>query len=213
MIIRFIVCLSMLLMSTGAHARPVSYPGGVTLITENSGDRYAGLVHYSPTARYALGYRAEYWREDDFYLHSLQVNNLLQRWNTKNSQANLYLKSGLGLATTDRGAFDSERDLAGFTGLAADWETRRYYVSYANRYTEAGDIADNFRQTARLGVAPYIAEYGDLHTWLMLEVRHAPESEDKVTVTPLVRIFKGTHLVEGGISDQGDVLFNWTIRY
>ena len=68
-------------------------------------------------------------------------------------------------------------------------------------------------QSARVGVAPYIGEFNDLHTWLMVEVGHYPEAENKVTVTPMVRFFKNTHLIEAGISNQGDLLFNWMIQF
>ena len=68
-------------------------------------------------------------------------------------------------------------------------------------------------QSARVGIAPYIGDYGDLHTWLMLQVDHVPESDEQITVTPLVRLFKDVHLLEAGMSNQGDVLFNYILRF
>lgn len=208
----FAAC-ALILGSTVSNARPVSYPGAWTTMLMNNGDRYSVHQHYSPTARYSIGYRGEYWRGEDWQLHAVQLNNLLKRWNNPDSQANLYLKSGVGAAYSDDGDFDSKWQPAAYTGLAADWEDRRYFVSYENRYTEAGDIADFYQQAARVGWAPYVGDYGDLHTWLMLEVEHTPEASDHFTVTPLVRLFKGAHLVETGVSDNGDVLFNWIIRF
>lgn len=194
--------------ATTAQARPVSYPGGTTAMFMNDGDVNSMHLHYSPTARYSLGYKGEYWRKGEYSIHALQMNNLLKRWNNPDSQANLYLKSGIGVAVDD-----NETQEAAFTGIAADWEDRRYFVSYENRYTHAGDIDDFYTQTARIGIAPYIGEYGDVHTWAMLQVDHKPEGDDPVTVTPLVRVFKDTHLLEAGISNQGDVLFNWVMRF
>lgn len=191
-----------------AQARPVSYPGGTTLMLQNNGDVNSLHLHYSPTAHYSLGYRGEYWREGDYSIHALQMNNLLKRWNNPDSQANLYLKSGVGVAVDG-----DDTQEAAFTGVAADWEDRRFFVSYENRYTHAGDIDDFYMQSARVGVAPYIGEYGDVHTWLMLQVEHEPEAKDQITVTPLVRFFKDTHLIEAGLSNQGDVLFNWVMRF
>jgi len=195
------------------QARPVSYPGGWTTMLMNNGDMNSFHLHYSPTAKYSVGIRSAYHREDDFWHSTLQVNNLLKRWNNPDSQANLYLKSGIGVAYSDAEEFDGEIDPAVFTGIAADWEDRRYFVSYENRYMEAGDIHDGFHQSARIGIAPYIGDYGDLHTWLMLEVEHEPEADEKFTITPLIRFFKGVHLMEAGMSNQGDVLFNYVIRY
>lgn len=201
------------LFMPSVHARPVSYPGGWTLMLMNDGDKNTAHLHYSPTAKTSLGYKFEYWRDREFTLNAVQMNNLLKRWNEKDSQANLYLKSGVGAAYSDRGDFDGETGAAGFTGIAADWENRRFFTSYENRYTEAGRIANFYTQSARVGVAPYIGDYGDLHTWLMVQVEHSPESKDNFTVTPLVRFFKDVHLLEAGMSNRGEILFNYVFRY
>lgn len=196
-----------------AYSRPVSYPGGWTSIITNNGDAHSAFIHYSPTAKYAVGLRTEYRRANEYTLTSVQLNNLLKRWNNKDSQANFYLKSGAGLAVSNGGELGNQTEPAVFTGLALDWETRRYFVSYENRYIEASDLDDFFVQSARVGIAPYIADFGGLHTWLMLDVEHEPEDENTFTVTPIMRLFKGVNLVEAGISSDNDVVFNWTIRF
>ena len=193
-----------------AYARPVSYPGGWTLMLRNDAQRHWAHLHYSPTVTTSIGYKFEDWRDREFDLHALQINNLLKRWNQPDSQANVYWKSGFGLADQDAG---NGSDLAGFSGFAADWENRRYFIGYENRYTGGRSVGGFFTQSARLGWAPYAGDYGDLHTWLMLDTRHTPDADDKVIVTPLVRLFKDIHLVEMGVSHRGDVLFNYVFRY
>lgn len=207
------IIIGMITFIPTTHARPVSYPGGITGMVLNNGDVNSVHIHYSPTKDYSVGYKGEYWRQGDYAINAIQVNRLLKRVNKKDSQANIYLKSGVGLATSFSGEHDGETDPAAFVGLATDWEDRRFFTSYQNRYTEAGNIDDFYMQSARVGVTPYIGDYGDLHTWLMLDVEHKPEAKEKITVTPLVRLFKGVHLMEAGISNQGKVLFNWVIRY
>lgn len=192
------------------HARPVSYPDGWTLMLRNNGDMRSAHAHYSPTAKTSVGYKFEDWRKRDFSLHALQVNRLVKRWNEKYSQANFYLKSAIGIA--DRSDAENSH-LAGFVGIAADWETRRHFISYESRYTEAGDIDDFYHQSMRLGWAPYQGDYGDLHTWLMVDVRHMPEAEERYAITPLIRLFKGIQLIEIGMSNHGDVTFNYVFRY
>ncbi len=196
-----------------AEARAVSYPGGWTLMLMNDADKNSAHLHYSPTAKTSLGYKIEDWRDRNFTLNAVQMNNLLKRWNQKQSQANIYLKSGLGVAFSDEGRFDGEKEVAGFTGLAADWENRRLFVAYENRYTEAGDIDSFYQQSARFGVAPYVGDYGDLHTWLLVQVDHMPEADNNITVTPLIRLFKDVHLVEAGMNNHGKLLFNYVLRY
>lgn len=193
-----------------AQARPVSYPGGITVMTQHNDETTSSHVHYSPTAKYSIGHRFEINREENFQLQAAQVNYLVNRWNEPTSQANLYFKTGLGAAYNDNGPGS---DLAAFVGVAADWETRKYFVSYENRYLEAGDIASSFEQHARVGIAPYVAEYGSIHTWLMLEAHYSEEAEDAFTLTPLVRFFKGPALLELGVSTSGAALFNFIYRY
>ena len=211
-----ILLLALIFMSVITQTvwgRPVSYPGGYTAILTNDGSQHSALFHYSPSASYSIGLRSEYRREGEYTLSSIQLNNLLKRWNQKDSQANLYLKSGLGYADRNSSRLEDDSSLAGFTGLAADWESRRYFTSYENRYIEAGSVDDSFMQSIRMGIAPYLAGYGELHTWLMIKVDHEPENDDTFTVTPLVRFFKSVYLLEAGISNHNDVLFNMTIRF
>ncbi len=199
--------------ASSAMARPVSYPDGWTFMQMNDAMSNAVHVHYSPTAKYSIGYKGEYFRDDEWQFHGLQLNNLLKRWNQPESQANFYVKSGLGLAYSDQNGFDYETEAAGFVGIATDWENRRFFTSYENRAIYAGDINKEFSQKARVGVAPYIGDYGDVHTWLMLQVDHIPTAEDELTVTPLVRFFKGPSLLESGVNNKGNVLFNFVYRF
>lgn len=207
------LCLMALMVANTAEARPVSYPGGVTVMQMNDMDSSSLHLHYSPTAKYSIGYKGEYFKGEDWQFHGAQLNYLVKRWNKPSEQANLYLKGGLGLAYSNYQSFDGETNAAGTIGIAADWETRRWFTSYENRYVNAGNIDEFFNQKARVGVAPYIGDYGDIHTWLMLQVDHNPSQDDEVTFTPLVRLFKGEYLAEAGVSDKGDVLFNWVVRF
>lgn len=209
-----LICFALAcLTALPALARPVSYPGGWTTMQTNDSTMHALHVHYSPSPKHSIGYKAEYWRAEDWQFHGLQLNYLINRSNAPHSQGNLYLKSGAGLAYSDFRSFDHKIAPAAFTGIAGDWETRRVFTSYEARVTAADNIDHFFMQKARVGVAPYIGDYGDLHTWLMLEADHNPTREDELIVTPLVRLFKGDYLIEAGISHRGDVLFNNIIRF
>ena len=204
----------LMLVSSSAFARPVSYPDGWTVMQKNNPDVNSLHVHYSPTAKYSVGYKAEYWREEEWQGHYVKLNYLGKRWNMPKSQANFYVKSGLGVAYSDFDQFDSQTEPAAFTGIALDWEDRRYFTAYENRVTYAGDIAEEFRQSAKVGIAPYIGDYGDLHTWLMFHVEHTPKEEgDEITYMPMVRFFKDVYLVELGITDDGEGMANFIVRF
>lgn len=97
--------------------------------------------------------------------------------------------------------------------FAADWETRRWFTEYRVRAT---DFADNksVHHSARLGVAPYIGDYGDLHTWLMVDVQNHPDGDTPITTTPLIRFFKGVQMVELGYTvEENEWLANWIVRF
>lgn len=158
----FILICALFMMSLPAQARPVSYPGGWTVMLKNDVDINSAHVHYSPDAKNSIGPRHEYLRDKKANVDTLQWNRLLKRWNGAGYQANAYLKSGAGVAYDD-----GEYEPAFFTGFAADWETRRWFTMYENRFFHADDIEKFAKHKARIGVAPYIGDYGDLHLSLI----------------------------------------------
>ena len=170
-------------------------------------------LHYTPSIKYSLGYRGEYWRNKEWQFHGAQFNFLLKRLNKPKSQANFYFKTGAGAAFSDYKNFDGRVEPLFFSGISADWEDRRYFISYENRINYSNKIVKSFLQKSRIGITPYIGEYGDLHTWFMLEVEHMPSSINSIIYTPMVRMFKGDYLAEAGISNYGDLMFNFIKRF
>ena len=169
-------------------------------------------AHYSPTVNYSLGPAYENFHGVERKNLNLQLNNLLYRRNTKLSQANLYLLSQAGIAFNDD---TTDPNLT--STLSGDWETRRFFTSYMlqGRYADSFD-SGSLHQVARVGIAPYIADYGSLHTWLMLQAEHHPHEEDseyEFVITPLLRFFKGDYLAEFGINSESDAILNFVIRF
>ena len=125
----------------------------------------------------------------------------------------MYLTGGLGTAT-DRSAAGLGSDTASFVGVMTDWETRTLFVSYEARFLEQGKLGNHSMHAARVGWAPYTGDTGELHTWLMLEVDHRKHFDNKTTVTPLLRFFKGPALFEAGynVTDSAPML-NFTYRF
>ena len=212
MYIKLIIIL-MLICSNTAFARPVSYSDAWTWMTKNDAEINSTHIHYSPTFKYSLGYRAEYSKKEKYSIHSLHYNHLIKRLNKKHSQANFYTKSGVGILHTDFLNYESKKKYAGYLGISSDWETRRYFISYENRYFHSGKINNYFSHKIKGGVAPYLGDYGDLHTWLMFQIDHIPENSHAITYSPLIRFFYSTHLVEIGANNNNKFLFNWTIRF
>ena len=200
-------------LAVSANAKPIAYAGGWSVMQMN--DYYMNALHayYAPSHKLSLGYTGEYWRDQEFQLHAIGMNNLLKRWNNPDSQGNIFLASGVGVAISDFQEFENKTEPAAYGGILADWEDRRWFFSYENRLQYAGDIDKSYRQQGRIGIAPYIGDYGSLHTWLMLQVDHNPGHEHTFVTTPLVRLFKGTVMGEAGVSQYGDFLFNLNLTF
>jgi hypothetical protein len=186
-----------------ADARPISYPGGWSLMTMNDFSSNALHLFYSPSTSYSVGINHEYLQDANAHLDAVQGNYLLKRWNMPDSQGNIYLDGGLGVARKHR-----ESNPVTYAGLSADWENRRFFTAYGNRFLWADDTEKFAKHMVRVGAAPYIGDYGDIHTWLMLQADYDAGEDDSFSVTPLVRVFKGTALVEAGYNLDGGVLFN-----
>lgn len=208
-----LICIFLLGFPSVLQARPISYPGGWMVMQMNDSFSNSLHINYTPTPKYSIGYKGEYWRDGDWQFHGAELDYLVKRWNNPQSQANLYLQSAAGIAYSDAGSFNDKTEPAAFTGVSIDWEDRRFFTMYENMIMYAGDIDKFYSQKARVGIAPYIGDYGDLHTWLMLQVNHDPKHDDEFVFTPMVRLFKSEYLAEAGVSDNGDILLNFSIIF
>ena len=209
----FIILLSLIYYQSSisiSSARPISYGGGWTLMQKNNHNKNSIHLHYSPSYKYSVGYKSEYLREDNISLNSLQLNNLIKRWNLPAAQGNLYLKSNIGNAKKSK-----NNEIYSALGLAADFETRRYFISYQNNYYKSdGDVINIFQQNVQFGIAPYVANYNNIHSWIMIRIDHEPDSKyNKIIKTGLIRLFKGVNLLELGITSNKKLLFNLIKRF
>lgn len=193
-----------ILLATPALARPITYPGGSMAMLEYADEYWTSEVMYTPSARYSVGVRSEYDGEDDRQYQGLSANFLAYRHNAEDGQANVYVLTSAGVASNDRASLRGKTGAAGLVGLEADWENRRFLVLGQVKGFAAEGIDKTLTWRGRVGVAPYVGEFGDLHTWLMLQVDHEPESRHPVNVSGVVRFFKGPVLIEVGSSLKGD---------
>ena len=203
-----------LLFILPAQARPVSFVGGKTFILKHDAKETSGLFHYTINPKISIGLRSI--SRDDFRssINAIEVNHLVHRDNGEDHQANFYLRGGIGISSLDVGGIRNSIDPIVYVGIATDWEDRKFFVSYENQYESISNHGNEFKQSARIGFAPYVAEFGELHTWLMLELNHHPDDkEGNFTIRPLIRFFKDVHLLELGINDRKEIMVNWISRY
>lgn len=183
-------------------ARPITYPGGTNVMVGH--DPLMDMVHadYTINKNWAVGWADTNYRQDDYNTHGPQVTRGW-RWNYPDSQANVYVSGGAGPTFID----DKTR-LSGWGGASVDWEDRRFYTQAGTNFQTTANGPDSLWQSARVGVAPYIAEAGGLHSWLMLQVDHTPGEKKTWSATPMLRQFWGDYLWEAGVSTRGGVMLN-----
>ena len=200
--------------ATPLNARPISYPDSWTLMQQYNWERLNVHYHYTPNINNSVGFVFSDYEEVSQKLYAAQWNHLIYRENKKKSQANLYSKLQLGTLRLD----DKDEDFYHFDlHLSYDWETRKHFCALSIGTTYDGpEESFSQHQSARIGIAPYLAGYGQLHTWLMLQVEHHPDetlSDNRLLWTPMLRLFKGDLLVELGANSNQKLLINSIIRF
>ena len=197
-----------------AQARPVSYTDSWTVMLRNDVEQNSAHLHYTFDRRHSLGLRLRYDRDSDSVFTGAQLNRLVKRWNETDSQANIYGHAALGLVTDEAPSASARPDDVGFfLAASADWETRRYFTSASIDYWDQGRFGNEISYHSRLGIAPYIAGTGALHTWIMVEGHHRPQDDTPLSASALLRFFKGPSLLELGVDTQGEPLLNYIHRF
>ena len=207
---RLLLLVLLLSFAPTAQAHPVTYGGGWVFANTTHPERNDTRIHYSFNPKLAFGAvytRAEDKNERDSEFVIPRFNYLLKRWNNPGSQANIYLYGGLGA-----GWEQSESGFAAIAGAQADYETRRFYTQF-NTESIQGESDNDFQMHSyRIGVAPYLAEFDEVQTFLIGSVSHTPEMEDEWTAGPIIRIFYKDYLVELGAHSgkfMGTVMFHY----
>jgi hypothetical protein len=192
-----------------AQAKPLSYVGGTMVMQENDETGYTLSIDYTFDPHFALGVYSKYEiGGNEFYMAGPQLNTLIKRWNLPDGQGNIFSKTGAGMARQG-----SNNQPAAWAALLGDYETRRWFFSYEPRFMYAGDIEKSFWQRAHAGFAPYLANYDQLNTWLLIRVDHHPAKNDHFVVTPVLRFFYKTIWLEAGYSSNKHVMVNWTVQF
>jgi hypothetical protein len=191
-------------------AKPLSFVGGTMVMQENDETGHTLTIDYTFDPHFSLGLFSKYEinQSEEFWAAGPQLNTLLKRWNLPDGQGNIFASTGAGMARQG-----TTNEPAAWLTLLADYETRRWFFSYEPRVMYARGIEKSFWQRASVGVAPYLAEFDQLNTWVMLRVDHHPAKHDHLVVTPFVRFFYKTIWLEAGYSSNKHVMVNWTVQF
>lgn len=192
------------------EAHPVAYQGSIGVMSNYQGERTDFQVNYSAYRRLALGADVTHIQRNssDSYYGMGRVNMRLYRRNEMNSQGNVYAYIGTGVHDVD-----GLQKGAGTAGFQMDWESRQRYVLLAGQSLISSGQKPDQQISARIGAAPYLAEYDGLHSWLMLQAMYESYGIPQFSLTPFIRQFYKNVLWEFGVSLKGQMMFNTIIHF
>ena len=187
---------ALIILFSAISAHPVIFKNGkVFWLTQNPSfnDIRFGV---SKTSNWLIGGRFLEDRKSNETFALINNNYLAKRWNNRNSQANLYLLSSVGINTKNSKSM-------GTIGVHGDWEDRQFMImQMLEYYSHSSALVSN----TRFAYSPYKVDYSKTSTWLIAHYR-IEYSDDKYSYMffPVVRLFKKNYLVE--IGSNGDNTF------
>ena len=157
--IRTFFALIFFLSAISAH--PVIFKNGkVFWLTQNPSFNDIRFG-FSKSSNWLIGGRFLEDRNSNETFALINNNFLAKRWNNRNSQANLYLLSSVGLDTKNSKSM-------GTIGLHGDWEDRQFMVmQMLEYYSYSSAVVSN----TRFAYSPYNADYSKTSTWLIAQYR------------------------------------------
>ncbi|RYZ92213.1 MAG: hypothetical protein EOP06_04895 [Proteobacteria bacterium] len=193
-----------------AFAHPVSYKDAIGVMTWNQAFMSDQWVTYSfkPNMAVAARFMRMEMPESRLNYSGAQFDYLLARDNGDDHQVNLYAYAGGGNVH-----FDHSDGGAYFAGFEADAENRKYFGLFKAETMRSSNAPDFDHLEARLGVAPYEAEYTEIATWFMIQAQWHPTLSKKFVLTPLARLFYKSFLLETGVSVDGDWMMNFMFHF
>lgn len=201
------------LSTSSVFAHPVIYKEGIVASSSNMKSYSDNQLMYSWSNRWSSG--LNHWRftkeDKNTEFGFLKLNHLLYRHNGEDSQGNIYVHGGVGVADSE--IEKRQTNDAYMTGFEADWETRTLYTSLKYYYFTSPKVTDFSMAQARVGFSPYEAGFDKLQSWFMLQAMVMPEVEAEVIITPLLRFFYHNVLWEIGSSTRGEWMLNVMVHY
>lgn len=199
------------LFSSQVFAHPVSFKGATNYMTWNQPWLSDNWLTYTLNRNFALALRHMRMQMNDsseMNFIGTQADLLLNRWNGKDYQANIYLYYSYGRALSNGSSYDGQ-----IIGAEIDAEDQDYY--FLTKY-EFFKTSNNFEQPLaliRLGISPYKAEFNELAAWLIVQYQNHRGLKKNSALTPMLRLYYKNFLYEMGSSFSGDFMTNLMFHF
>ena len=192
--LRSLLVFIILLSSISAH--PVIFKNGKVFWVSQTPSFNDIRFGVSQTSNWLIGGRVLEDRKSNETFALINNNYLAKRWNSRNSQANIYLLSSVGVNTKNSKSM-------GTFGVHGDWENRQLMVMQMLEYYSH---TSSWVSSSRFAYSPYTVDYSKMSTWLIAQYRIEYNNDQfSYMFIPVVRFFKGNYLLE--IGSNGDDSF------
>lgn len=199
--LRSLLVFIILLSSISAH--PVIFKNGKVFWVSQTPSFNDIRFGVSQTSNWLIGGRVLVDRKSNETFALINNNYLAKRWNSRNSQANIYLLSSVGVNTKNSKSM-------GTFGVHGDWENRQLMVMQMLEYYSH---TSSWVSSSRLAYSPYTVDYSKMSTWLIAQYRIEYNNDQfSYMFIPVVRFFKGNYLLEIG-SNGDDSFFTFMTHF
>lgn len=199
--LRSLLVFIILLSSISAH--PVIFKNGKVFWVSQTSSFNDIRFGVSQTSNWLIGGRVLEDRKSNETFALINNNYLAKRWNSRNSQANIYLLSSVGVNTKNSKSM-------GTFGVHGDWENRQLMVMQMLEYYSH---TSSWVSSSRFAYSPYTVDYSKMSTWLIAQYRIEYNNDQfSYMFLPVVRFFKGNYLLEIG-SNGDDSFFTFMTHF
>lgn len=199
--LRSLLVFIILLSSISAH--PVIFKNGKVFWVSQTPSFNDIRFGVSQTSNWLIGGRVLVDRKSNETFALINNNYLAKRWNSRNSQANIYLLSSVGVNTKNSKSM-------GTFGVHGDWENRQLMVMQMLEYYSH---TSSWVSSSRFAYSPYTVDYSKMSTWLIAQYRIEYNNDQfSYMFIPVVRFFKGNYLLEIG-SNGDDSFFTFMTHF
>ena len=199
--LRSLLVFIILLSSISAH--PVIFKNGKVFWVSQTLSFNDIRFGVSQTSNWLIGGRVLEDRKSNETFALINNNYLAKRWNSRNSQANIYLLSSVGVNTKNSKSM-------GTFGVHGDWENRQLMVMQMLEYSSH---TSSWVSSSRFAYSPYTVDYSKMSTWLIAQYRIEYNNDQfSYMFIPVVRFFKGNYLLEIG-SNGDDSFFTFMTHF
>ena len=199
--LRSLLVFIILLSSISAH--PVIFKNGKVFWVSQTPSFNDIRFGVSQTSNWLIGGRVLEDRKSNETFALINNNYLAKRWNSRNSQANIYLLSSVGVNTKNSKSM-------GTFGVHGDWENRQLMGMQMLEYYSH---TSSWVSSSRFAYSPYTVDYSKMSTWLIAQYRIEYNNDQfSYMFIPVVRFFKGNYLLEIG-SNGDDSFFTFMTHF